>query len=136
MNSVEHPRAGSSADSDKLAVSLSNLIKEIDVETEALLAANSIDASPFTDEIIDSLPVDLQITDEILNGLDLSHAGRRDLRKTRIFTIDPPTARDLDDALHCTPLPNGNFEVGVHIADVTHFLLPDTRMNRLLYTSA
>ena len=47
---------------------------------------------------------------------------RRDLRSTRIFTIDPPTAKDLDDALHCTALADGSFEVGVHIADVSHFI--------------
>ena len=46
-------------------------------------------------------------------------ARRRDLRKRRIFTIDPPTARDLDDALSCRKLDDGNFEIGVHIADVT-----------------
>ena len=39
-------------------------------------------------------------------------ARRRDLRKHRIFSIDPATARDLDDALSIEPLPNGNFLVG------------------------
>jgi exoribonuclease R len=45
-------------------------------------------------------------------------AVRRDYRSALICTIDPLTAKDLDDALHCTPLPDGTFEVGVHIADV------------------
>lgn len=49
-------------------------------------------------------------------------AGRRDLRSDRVFSIDPPTARDLDDALSVQALPNGNFRVGVHIADVSHFV--------------
>lgn len=40
----------------------------------------------------------------------------------RVFSIDPPTARDLDDALSIQRLPSGNLRVGVHIADVTHFL--------------
>lgn len=40
----------------------------------------------------------------------------------RLFSIDPPTARDLDDALSIQPLPGGNFRVGVHIADVAHFV--------------
>lgn len=40
----------------------------------------------------------------------------------RLFSIDPPTARDLDDALSVEPLPGGNFRVGVHIADVAHFV--------------
>ena len=40
----------------------------------------------------------------------------------RLFSIDPPTARDLDDALSVQPLPGGNYRVGVHIADVAHFI--------------
>ena len=49
-------------------------------------------------------------------------ASRRDFRAHRIFTIDPTNARDLDDALHITPLPEGGYEVGVHIADVSFFV--------------
>ncbi len=55
---------------------------------------------------------------------------RLDLRKTRIFSIDPTTARDLDDALHITELPNGNVEIGVHIADVSYFVKPDTQLDK------
>lgn len=52
---------------------------------------------------------------------DADVASRRDLRLERVFSIDPPTARDLDDALSVTRLPNG-LRVGVHIADVSHFV--------------
>ena len=48
-------------------------------------------------------------------------AKRRDLRKHRIFSIDPTTAKDLDDALHITQLPDGRIELGVHIADVSYY---------------
>ena len=48
---------------------------------------------------------------------------RQDLREERIFSIDPATARDLDDALSVSRMPNGNLRVGVHIADVSHFVL-------------
>lgn len=52
------------------------------------------------------------------------------VRRSRcIFTIDPPSARDLDDALSCCVLPTGHVEVGIHIADVTHYMLPDTRLD-------
>lgn len=43
--------------------------------------------------------------------------------------MDPPGCRDIDDALHLVPLPNGNVQVGVHIADVTHFLKQGTPLD-------
>lgn len=43
--------------------------------------------------------------------------------------MDPPGCTDIDDALHCRPLPNGNYEVGVHIADVSHFIRPGTALD-------
>ena len=49
-------------------------------------------------------------------------ARRRDMRGVTTFTIDPADAKDFDDALSIRRLPNGNFEVGVHIADVTHYV--------------
>ncbi len=59
--------------------------------------------------------------------------GRLDLRKKRVFTIDPEDAKDFDDALHIDILPNGNVEVGVHIADVSHYVRPDTALDREAY---
>ncbi len=50
---------------------------------------------------------------------------RRDFRKTLTFTIDPADAKDFDDALSFKQLENGNFEVGVHIADVTYYVHPN-----------
>jgi ribonuclease R len=49
---------------------------------------------------------------------------RRDFRKIPTFTIDPADARDFDDALSLRKLDNGNWEIGVHIADVTHYVRP------------
>jgi ribonuclease R len=51
-------------------------------------------------------------------------AARRDFRDVPTFTIDPEDAKDFDDALSISRLPNGNMEVGVHIADVTHYVKP------------
>ncbi len=51
-------------------------------------------------------------------------AKRRDFRNITTFTIDPADAKDFDDALSIRKLENGNWEVGVHIADVTHYLKP------------
>ena len=50
--------------------------------------------------------------------------GRRDFRKTLTFTIDPADAKDFDDALSFVRLPGGNYEVGVHIADVSFYVKP------------
>jgi ribonuclease R len=50
------------------------------------------------------------------------YENRRDFRNTPTFTIDPHDAKDFDDALSLTRLKNGNWEVGVHIADVTHYV--------------
>src|ERR1700761_1889213 len=52
-------------------------------------------------------------------------ARRRDFRKVLTFTIDPFDAKDFDDALSFQYLPNGNYEVGIHIADVAHYIQPD-----------
>ena len=49
---------------------------------------------------------------------------RRDMRKVTTFTIDPADAKDFDDALSIEKLSNGNYEIGVHIADVTHYVKP------------
>ena len=53
-------------------------------------------------------------------------ARRRDFRKVTTLTIDPVDAKDFDDALSLQKLPNGHWEIGVHIADVTHYLQPGT----------
>lgn len=57
--------------------------------------------------------------------------GRRDFRASRrVFTIDPATARDLDDAVHVHALGDGLYELGVHIADVSHFVPAGGPMDR------
>ncbi|MFO0435658.1 MAG: ribonuclease R [Sphingobacteriaceae bacterium] len=55
---------------------------------------------------------------------------RRDFRDITTFTIDPYDAKDFDDALSLKKLENGNWEVGVHIADVTHYLKPGTILDK------
>jgi ribonuclease R len=55
-------------------------------------------------------------------------AKRRDFRDTLTFTIDPHDAKDFDDALSLKKLENGNWEIGVHIADVTHYVTPGSEL--------
>ena len=59
--------------------------------------------------------------------------ARRDFRKITTFTIDPDTAKDFDDALSIQKLKNGNTEIGIHIADVTHFVKPGTALDKEAY---
>ncbi len=55
---------------------------------------------------------------------------RRDFRKTTTFTIDPVDAKDFDDALSIQKLKNGNWEIGVHIADVSHYVKPESMIDK------
>ena len=59
------------------------------------------------------------------NGID----GRRDFRDITTFTIDPADAKDFDDALSFKKLDNGNFEIGIHIADVSYYLKDQMKMD-------
>lgn len=63
-------------------------------------------------------------------------AKRRDMRDILTFTIDPKDAKDFDDALSFRVLENGNYEVGVHIADVSHYLQPGTILDNEAYERA
>ncbi|WP_297705768.1 ribonuclease R [uncultured Eudoraea sp.] len=61
---------------------------------------------------------------------------RKDLRELLTFTIDPKDAKDFDDALSFEILENGNFSIGIHIADVSHYLKPDTVLEEEAYERA
>ena len=56
--------------------------------------------------------------------------SREDFREVTTFTIDPKDAKDFDDALSIRPLKNGNWEIGVHIADVTHYVKPKSLIDK------
>ncbi len=68
-----------------------------------------------------------KISDKIT---DLDRAGRKDFRGALTFTIDPADAKDYDDALSFRKLPEGNFEVGVHIADVSYYVKPGSPVDK------
>lgn len=70
-----------------------------------------------------------EITDE-------DRAGREDFRGVVTFTIDPKDAKDFDDALSLRKLENGHWEVGVHIADVTHYVKPGSIIDKEAYERA
>jgi ribonuclease R len=71
---------------------------------------------------------DAEKISDIISAEDIR--GRRDFRSVRTFTIDPADARDFDDALSLRKLDNGNWEVGIHIADVTYYVRPDSLLEK------
>ncbi|KAI3462305.1 hypothetical protein Pfo_018968, partial [Paulownia fortunei] len=100
-------------------------IGDRDTESEVVLIENDIDARPFSSQVLACLPpLPWSVSAE-----DIANPIRQDLRHLRVFSVDPPGCKDIDDALHCTLLPSGHFEVGVHIADVTNFVHPGTPLD-------
>ncbi|KAL7266696.1 exosome catalytic subunit dis3 [Rhizina undulata] len=100
-----------------------------EAETEALLLEYDVQYRPFPKAVLDCLPKeghDWRVPQDLA---DPGWKGRKDYRDLLVCSIDPPGCQDIDDALHARPLPNGNYEVGVHIADVTHFVKPNNPMD-------
>ncbi|CAI9110453.1 OLC1v1010476C1 [Oldenlandia corymbosa var. corymbosa] len=101
------------------------VIGDRDTETEVVLLENDVEFKPFSSQVLACLPpLPWSVSSE-----DLANPIRQDLRHLQVFSVDPPGCKDIDDALHCTALPSGNFEVGVHIADVTNFVHPGTPLD-------
>eukprot|EP00794_Sanderia_malayensis_P006904 gene6904-7682_t len=98
-------------------------IGDKETENEVLLLEHDIPHSAFSKLVLKDLPkMPWTITEE-------EYRTRKDFRCLDICSVDPPGCTDIDDALHCRMLENGNFEVGVHIADVTHFMKPGTALD-------
>ncbi|KAI8637191.1 hypothetical protein BD408DRAFT_478224 [Parasitella parasitica] len=91
-----------------------------ETETEVLLLEHDVPYQEFSQRVLEDLPVE---GDQwVVLDKHLTQENRRDFRDLDICSIDPPGCTDIDDALHARVLPNGNWEVGVHIADVTYFV--------------
>ncbi|MBK0369635.1 ribonuclease R [Flavobacterium agrisoli] len=102
---------------------------EHNTEIHAILAEYGLPAEfPIEVEVF-AQKIDTSIQEEEI-------AKRRDMRDTLTFTIDPKDAKDFDDALSFKKLENGNFEIGIHIADVSHYLQEDTILDDEAYQRA
>ncbi len=100
-----------------------------DVAMKEILLENGFPLE-FSDEVLEEaarIP-DIITEDEI--------AKRKDFRNILTFTIDPIDAKDFDDALSIRVLKNGNYEIGVHIADVAHYVQPETQLDEAAYGKA
>ncbi|OAL50650.1 RNB-domain-containing protein [Pyrenochaeta sp. DS3sAY3a] len=99
-------------------------------ETEALLLEWDVQYKPFPKTVLDCLPVEGHDWKVPASTDDPGWKGRKDLRDLLVCSIDPVGCVDIDDALHAQQLPNGNYAVGVHIADVSHFVKPNNAMDK------
>lgn len=87
----------------------------------------------------DDYPADVKREAEVIkqNGIHESeYKNRRDFRAITTFTIDPADAKDFDDAISVQFLPDGTTEIGIHIADVSHYVQPNTALDREAYRRA
>uniref|UniRef100_A0A3P8SAV1 Protein DIS3 homolog n=1 Tax=Amphiprion percula TaxID=161767 RepID=A0A3P8SAV1_AMPPE len=97
---------------------------EKDIEQEVLLLEHDVPHQAFSQAVLSFLPkMPWAITPEDM-------VRREDLRHLTVCSVDPPGCTDIDDALHCRELENGNLEVGVHIADVSHFIRPGNALDK------
>ncbi|XVE95439.1 hypothetical protein REPUB_Repub02eG0097400 [Reevesia pubescens] len=96
---------------------------ELEPQINAILYQHAIHSADFPPQVLSCLP---SIPWEIPPG---EFQTRKDLRELCLFTIDPSTASDLDDALSVENLSEDTFRVGVHIADVSYFVLPNTALD-------
>ncbi|CAG9864161.1 unnamed protein product [Phyllotreta striolata] len=93
-------------------------------ENEVVLLEHDVPHSQFSEEVLACLPK----LPWIITEKDVKK--RVDIRHLDICSVDPPGCTDIDDALHCRPIGNDGFEVGVHIADVAHFIRPGTAIDK------
>ena len=93
-----------------------------DVEIHSILHEYGLPYNFDEDVIAESEAITTEITEDEI-------AKRRDMRNVLTFTIDPLTAKDFDDALSVEWI-DGKMQVGVHIADVSHYLIPDTSLDK------
>jgi len=102
---------------------------ENETEMHAILAEFDLPYA-FSDKVEKAAEkVSADITEE-------DYKSRRDFRSITTFTIDPIDAKDFDDALSLQKLKNGNWEVGVHIADVTHYVTNDSLLEKVAFERA
>ena len=100
---------------------------ELKVETDALLRDNNFASDEFSDAVIRSINLDEW---SLAKEDEAAIASRRDFRDEKAFTIDPNGVNELDDAIHIKGEVDGKIEIGIHIADVAHFIKANSLVDR------
>ncbi len=100
-----------------------------DAEINAILHGHDLPSSFPKNVALVAAEIDTSIKKEEI-------AKRRDFRGVTTFTIDPDDAKDFDDALSIRKKANGLWEIGVHIADVSHYVIPDSKIDQEAYARA
>ena len=140
---VDRHNLGDAQVGDRVAVSVSHYgdekimpqgVVQADLGEDGTMEA-SIAAILHENAVFDTFPDEvLQQADAIPQEVDLSTAGDRlDLRDKLIFTIDGDDAKDFDDAVSLEKLDNGHYLLGVHIADVSHYVTPGSPLDQEAY---
>jgi len=110
------------------AVKIMGDIGNLETEISCLLIEHGIDLPPFSKSALACLPT-IEGTAWQIPAHEI--ARRRDLRTShRVFSVDPAGCQDIDDTMSAKVLPNGDIEIGVHIADVTHFVSHNSALDR------
>ncbi|KAG9878326.1 RNB-domain-containing protein, partial [Aureobasidium melanogenum] len=100
---------------------------DLKVETDALLRDNNFGPDDFSDAVLKNVGFeDWSVAKDGEAALE----SRRDFRNEQTFTIDPNGSEELDDAIHFKTLSDGHVEIGVHVADVSHFVKPSSMVDR------
>ncbi len=111
-------------DRNTVLAEITNIIghkNDVGVDIEAIVYKHMF-SPKFPDEVLEELD---DIPDEVR---DEDKIGRKDLTGEVIFTIDGDDTKDIDDAISIRKLDNGNYELGVHIADVSYYVKPGTKL--------
>lgn len=100
---------------------------DLKVETDALLRDNNFGPDDFSDAVLKNIGYEDW---SVANDGEAALESRRDFRDEQTFTIDPNGSKELDDAIHFKTLSDGHVEIGVHVADITHFVKPSSLVDR------
>jgi protein SSD1 len=100
---------------------------DLKVETDALLRDNNFGPDEFSEAVMKNIGFeDWSVTNDGESALE----NRRDFRDEETFTIDPNGSKELDDAIHFKYLEDGRVEIGIHVADVAHFIKANSLVDR------